>query len=544
MSQQLTVVMAQMNPVVGDVPGNTDKILTLAQEALRTHQADVVVFPEMCMTGYPPEDILLRPGLYPQVQQALDTLCAAKLPTALVVGYPMMDALEERFNMAAWIYAGQLEAVYMKQFLPNYGPFDEKRYFVSGEQPCVVEHKGVKFGLLICEDIWKPTAVERTVAAGAEVLLNMNASPFHAEKQADRLKVVRRRVDEFGKPVVYVNQMGGQDELVFDGASFAVDAEGEVMVQAPAFAEALTPVKLLRQGHNVVILPGEQAPLPQPTGRLYQALVTGTRDFIEKNAIPGIVLGLSGGIDSALTLAIAVDALGPERCEAVMMPYRYTAQESVAYAQQQAEAMDVALSILPIEPGVEGVAHVLAPRLSSVEGVTEENLQARVRGVTLMALSNATGKLVLATSNKSETAVGYSTLYGDMVGGFAPLKDVLKTQVYELAKWRNQQSEVIPEAVMTRAPSAELRPEQKDEDSLPPYEVLDRIIKAYVVEMKTPKDIIGEGIAPEHVARAIALMNRNEYKRRQAPPGVRVSTRSFGRDRRYPITSRYVEPMS
>ena len=544
MSQQLTVVMAQMNPTVGDVAGNTRKVLELTKEALHQHRADVIVFPEMCLTGYPPEDILLRPGLYPQVQAALDTLCEARLPVAMVVGYPMMDALEERFNMATWVYEGQLQAVYMKQFLPNYGPFDEKRYFAPGEQACVIEHKGVRFGLLICEDVWKPTAVERTVAAGAEVLLNMNASPFHAEKQADRLQVVRRRIDEFGKPVLYVNQVGGQDELVFDGASFAMDAEGDVLVQAEAFKTALCPVSLVRQRDNVVILPGEQAALPETTERLYQALVTGTRDFIEKNNIAGIVLGLSGGIDSALTLAVAVDALGAERCEAIMMPYRYTAQESVTYAQTQAETQGVEFSILPIEDGVSGIEQVLSPRLPKVTGVTEENLQARVRGITLMAVSNATGRLVLSTSNKSETAVGYTTLYGDMVGGFAPLKDVLKTQVYQLAKWRNAQSPVIPEAVMTRVPSAELRPDQLDEDSLPPYEILDRIIQAYVVEMKTPQAIVAEGIDAVHVHRAIALINGNEYKRRQAPPGVRVSTRSFGRDRRYPVTSRYSEPVA
>ncbi len=538
----ITVVMAQMNPVVGDLTGNTDRVLALAREAIERHAADIIVFPEMCLTGYPPEDILLRPGLYPQVQAALDCLCEASLPAVLVVGYPMTDALDERFNMAAWIDHGHIEAVYMKQFLPNYGPFDEKRYFSPGKQACVIEHKGVRFGLLICEDIWKPTAVERTVDAGAEVLLNMNASPFHAEKQSDRLAVVRRRVDEFGRPVIYVNQVGGQDELVFDGASFAVDAEGAVRVQAPAFEEALAPVRIERHGDGVAMLAGEQAPLPQAEERLYGALVTGVRDFIDKNGIPGIVLGLSGGIDSALTLAVAVDALGAERCEAIMMPFHYTAQASVEDAETEARTLGVAFSVLPIAPGFDGMAHLLQARLPEIGGVTEENLQARLRGVALMAVSNASGRLVLSTSNKSETAVGYTTLYGDMVGGYAPLKDVLKTQVYALARWRNRQSPVIPERVITRPPSAELRPGQVDQDSLPPYEVLDRIIHAYVVEQKTPEAIIAEGIEREAVHRAIELINRNEYKRRQAPPGVRVTTRSFGRDRRYPITSRYHEP--
>ncbi|HID00946.1 MAG TPA: NAD+ synthase, partial [Piscirickettsiaceae bacterium] len=338
MSRQLTIVMAQMNPIVGDLRGNADRIIDLARQAIADFQADVVVFPEMCLTGYPPEDVLLRPGLYPQVQAALDSLCAAHLPVALVVGYPMMDSLDERFNMAAWIENGQMKAAYMKQFLPNYGPFDEKRYFSPGDQACVVDYKGVRFGLLICEDIWKPTAVARTVEAGAEVLLNMNASPFHAEKHEDRLQVVRRRVAEFARPVIYVNQVGGQDELVFDGSSFAMDAEGEVLVQAPAFESGLTPVRMLRQGGNVALLPGAHAPVPHDEERLYGALVTGVRDFIDKNGITaGIVLGLSGGIDSALTLAVAVDALGPARCEAVMMPYHYTAQASIEDARLQAE---------------------------------------------------------------------------------------------------------------------------------------------------------------------------------------------------------------
>lgn len=539
----VTVVMAQIDPIVGDLAGNTDKMLAAAEAALAEHRADVVVFPEMALTGYPPEDILLRPGLYPQVQQQLDRLCAARLPLAMVVGYPMEDALGERYNMTAWIEHGEFAASYIKQHLPNYGPFDEKRYFSPGSQPAVVDYKGIRFGLLICEDVWKPTAVEKVTAAGAEVILNLNASPFHAEKHDDRLRVVSRRIDEFSVPIIYVNQVGGQDELVFDGGSFAMDAAGEVQVQAPEFKPALVPVTLQRGNDGVRMLPGRLSPLLDGEARLYEALVLGTRDFIEKNGLPGVVLGLSGGIDSALTLSIAVDALGAERVEAVMMPFRYTSQESINLATQQAEMLNVAYEILPIEAGFAGMEHVLAPRLPRIEGVTEENLQARLRGVTLMAISNTSGKLVLSTSNKSESAVGYSTLYGDMVGGFAPLKDVLKTQVYALARYRNGVSPAIPEAVITRAPSAELRPDQKDEDSLPPYEILDRIIQGYVVEQKTPAELIAENIDAEMVKRAINLINSNEYKRRQAPPGIRVSPRSFGRDRRYPITSRYREPI-
>ena len=539
----VTVVMAQIDPVVGDLAGNTDKMLAAAEAALKEQQADVVVFPEMALTGYPPEDILLRPGLYPQVQQQLDRLCEARLPLAMVVGYPMEDALGERFNMAAWVENGTFTASYIKQHLPNYGPFDEKRYFSPGSQPTVVDYKGIRFGLLICEDVWKPTAVEKVVAAGAQVILNLNASPFHAEKHDDRLRVVARRVDEFGVPIVYVNQVGGQDELVFDGGSFVMDGNGEVQVEAPQFKPARVPVTFEVTADGVKVQPGQLSPVLDGEARLYEALVLGTRDFIDKNGLPGVVLGLSGGIDSALTLALAVDALGAERVEAVMMPFRYTSQESINLATRQADLLDVAYEILPIEAGFDGMAGVLQPRLPQLEGVTEENLQARLRGVTLMALSNATGKLVLSTSNKSESAVGYTTLYGDMVGGFAPLKDVLKTQVYALARYRNGLSPAIPEGVITRAPSAELRPGQTDQDSLPPYEILDRIIQGYVVEQKTPAELIAEGLDEKWVKRAIYLINLNEFKRRQAPPGIRVSQRSFGRDRRYPITSRYQEPI-
>lgn len=543
MSHTIQVVMAQIDPLVGDISGNVERMVRAANQAKQDHNADLVVFPEMSLLGYPPEDLLLRHGLYPQIQQALNTLCDQVKDVAMVVGYPMMDALGERFNMAAWISEGMIQASYMKQHLPNYNVFDEHRYFAAGSSPCVVGFKGVQFGLVICEDIWKPGPALQTAQAGAEVIININASPFHSEKYQDRLDVVRRRVDEVKLPVIYVNQVGGQDELVFDGGSFAMSAEGEVQVQAPEFKNALTPVQLVKNQDKVEILAGSQSPLYQGEARIYEAIKLGIRDYVHKNGFKGVLLGLSGGIDSALTLALAVDALGADQVEAVMMPFRYTAQISIEDAQAQAETMRVKYDSLPIESLYNSFEASLAERFEGYEmDLTEENLQARIRGTLLMALSNKLGKLVLATSNKSESAVGYSTLYGDMVGGFSPLKDVPKTLVYRLAEYRNQLNKVIPKRVITRPPSAELRPDQMDQDSLPDYDVLDAIIKAYVEQDRTPAEVVAAGIAEaEVVYRVINLINRSEYKRRQAAPGVRISLRAFGRDRRYPITSGYSE---
>ncbi|MDX1347474.1 MAG: NAD+ synthase [Thiomicrorhabdus chilensis] len=542
MTQNVTIVMAQINPVVGDISGNVEKILNAAHTAKNTHQADIVVFPEMTLTGYPPEDLLLRDGLYAQINQALSDLCERVEDVVLLVGYPMMDELGERFNMAAWIEGGLIQASYMKQNLPNYSVFDEQRYFSAGKQPCVVEFKGIRFGVLVCEDIWKITPATQAVDAGADIILNLNASPFSNEKHQDRLEVVRRRVDEIKKPVIYVNQVGGQDELVFDGGSFAMCADGEVMVQSPEFKEQLTPVKVIKQADSVVLLKGEQAELYEDEARIYQAIIQGVGDYVNKNGFPGVLLGLSGGIDSALTLAVAVDALGADKVEAVMMPFRYTAAISMEDAEKQANTMGVKYSVLPIEPMYNAFEATLADAFKGYdEDVTEENLQARIRGTLLMALSNKTGRMVLATSNKSEVAVGYSTLYGDMVGGFSPLKDVPKTLVYRLASYRNTLSPVIPERVITRPPSAELRPDQKDQDSLPDYDVLDAIIKGYVKEDKTPAEIVALGYDEQEVRRVIRLIDRSEYKRRQAAPGVKITHRAFGRDRRYPITSRYSE---
>jgi NAD+ synthase (glutamine-hydrolysing) len=543
MSNKVQVVMAQIDTLVGDISGNVERIIHAAKQAKEQHRADLVVFPEMSLLGYPPEDILLRHGLYPQIQKALTQLCDAVRDVAIVVGYPMIDALGERFNMAAWIENGMIQASYMKQHLPNYSVFDEQRYFSAGKKPCVVGFKGIQFGVVICEDIWKPGPAIQAAQAGAQVIINLNASPFHSEKHQDRLTVVRRRVDEVKLPVIYVNQVGGQDELVFDGGSFAMASDGEILVQAPEFVESLTPLEVMKQGSSVVLLPGEQAPLYENESRIYEALKLGIRDYVHKNGFKGVVLGLSGGIDSALTLALAVDALGADQVEAVMMPFHYTAQMSIEDAELQAKTMGVAYSSIPIAKLYDDFDKSLAQRFEGYGiDLTEENLQARIRGTLLMAISNKTGKLVLATSNKSESAVGYSTLYGDMVGGFSPLKDVPKTLVYRLAEYRNRETCVIPKRVITRPPSAELRPDQVDQDSLPDYPVLDAIIKAYVENDQTPAEIIAEGTASaEVVHKVVRLINRSEYKRRQAAPGVRISLRAFGRDRRYPITSGYSE---
>jgi NAD+ synthase (glutamine-hydrolysing) len=543
MSENVVVVMAQINPVVGDISGNVQLVINAAKQAKTQQRADIVVFPELTLTGYPPEDLLLREGLYPQIHSALTHICDSVKDVVVVVGYPMMDELGERFNMAAWIENGQIQASYIKQHLPNYSVFDEQRYFAPGKQPCVVEHKGIKFGVLICEDIWKVSPAVQAKEAGAEVILNLNASPFSQEKHQDRLDVVKYRVDEAGCAVIYVNQVGGQDELVFDGGSFVMDSQGQVQVQAPEFADALTPVVLHKTAAgSIAVSAGQQAALFEAEARVYEALKTGLRDYVQKNGFPGVLLGLSGGIDSALTLAIAADALGADKVEAVMMPFRYTAAISQEDAAEQAKLMGVKYSVMPIEPMYAAFEAALAAAFAGREAdLTEENLQARIRGTLLMALSNKTGKMVVATSNKSEVAVGYSTLYGDMVGGFSPLKDVPKTLVYRLANYRNSLGAVIPERVITRPPSAELRPDQVDQDSLPEYDVLDAIIKAYVKEDKTPQQIAAMGIDETEVRRVIRMIDRSEYKRRQAAPGIKITHRAFGRDRRYPITSRYSE---
>jgi NAD+ synthase (glutamine-hydrolysing) len=534
---QLTIVMAQLNPVVGDIDGNTARVLDAVAQAQRDHRADVVVFPELMLTGYPPEDLLLRPSIRIRVERALTQLCSAVDDCFVVVGYPR--AYEHGLlNMAGVIHRGALIAEYAKQELPNYQVFDEKRYFHTGDSACVVDIRGVPVALTICEDIWHPGPMRQAAAAGAQLMLNINASPFHASKQRQRRELLCTRAREGGMPIVYVNMVGGQDELVFDGGSMAVDAQGEVAVAVPNYREGLFPLQVEHAPPHCRPLPGECAAMAAEVEDAYQALVLGVRDYVEKNRFPGVVLGLSGGIDSGLTLAIAVDALGPERVEAVMMPFRYTSQMSLDDADDQARRMGVRYRIISIEPIYDAFVAALAQEFAGLPpDKAEENIQARCRGVLLMAISNKKGSLVLTTGNKSEMAVGYSTLYGDMAGGFDVLKDVPKTLVFELARYRNTLAPVIPERVIERPPSAELAPDQKDQDTLPPYDELDRILELYIERDFSQEAIVAAGFDRATVARVIRMVDINEYKRRQAPIGVRITQRGFGRDRRYPITS-------
>jgi NAD+ synthase (glutamine-hydrolysing) len=539
---EIKIIMAQVDPIVGDIKGNTELIIATAKQALE-QQADIVVFPEMTITGYPPEDLLFRLDLYKQVEQALSEICKAIKNIVVVVGYPMIDSLEERFNMASWIEKGQIKASYIKQNLPNYSVFDEQRYFSAADRSCVVEYKGVKVGLLICEDIWKISPANQAIKDGAEILLTLNASPFSLEKQQDRIDIVKRRVAENKVPIIYVNQVGGQDELVFDGGSFAINSDGSLQVQATAFKTSLETVIVNKQNNLVSILSGNKQQLCEGEARVYQAIVMGIKDYVAKNCFPGVLIGLSGGIDSALTLALAVDSLGADKVEVVMMPFRYTASISIEDAAQQAKTMGVEYQSIAIEDIYTAFESSLIYRFDGYDAdVTEENLQARIRGTILMSISNKTGKMVLATSNKSEVAVGYSTLYGDMVGGFSPLKDVPKTLVYKLAEYRNSIVQVIPTRVITRAPTAELRAEQTDQDSLPDYDTLDAIIREFIKFDKSPLQISNQlKIDLAEVTRVVKMINRNEYKRRQATPGIKITNRAFGKERRYPITSHYQE---
>lgn len=536
----LTIALAQLNTLVGDIPGNTQRVLQYAQRAL-DQGADAVVFPELTLTGYPPEDLLLRPSLDLRIERALGELQAANLPIAIVVGYPKL-VNKTLFNMAGVIQSGRLLASYAKQCLPNYQVFDEKRYFAAGTEPCVFDLQGVPTAVTICEDIWHASPMAQAKGAGAKLMLNLNASPYHQGKQLEREAVVAARAIEGNMPVAYVNLVGGQDELVFDGGSVVVDAQGQTQYRAPAYSEDLFLVRI-ELGEDLSVPRQTLAVIPDKLESVYQALVLGMRDYVNKNRFKGVVLGLSGGIDSALTLAMAVDALGAERVEAVMMPFRYTSELSKDDAAEQARRMAVKYSSISIEPMYEAFMAQLAGEFAgTARDTTEENLQARCRGVLLMAISNKKGFLVLTTGNKSEMAVGYSTLYGDMAGGFDALKDVPKTLVFALANYRNRSDlygarEVIPTTVITRPPSAELAPDQKDEDSLPPYDILDQILALYIEHDFSAEAIIAKGFVREQVERVVRLVDVNEYKRRQAPIGIRISQRGFGRDRRYPITS-------
>ncbi len=519
--------------------GNTGRIAELLDEVRRAGSADLVLFPELAMCGYPPEDLLFHKGLRRQVSEGLARIAAGTKDVAALVGYP--EFVDNRiYNSVAFLAGGRHVANYRKCCLPNYSVFDEERYFTPGSGPTVVGFRGMKVGLGICEDVWQPGPSAGAAAAGAELILAVNGSPFETGKQAQREQVLAARARETGVPLVYLNMVGGQDELVFDGGSCVVDATGRTTFRAPALEPCLPVVTLRRRAGRVEPDAVEVGPLPDEVASVYAALVTGVRDYVRKNGFPGVVLGLSGGIDSALTLAIAVDAIGAEAVQAVMMPYRYTAAMSQEDAAAQARHLGVDYQVLPIGPLVEAARATLADLFAGLpEDTTEENLQARARGILLMAISNKTGRMVLATGNKSEMAVGYATLYGDMAGGFAPIKDCTKTLVFRLARYRNSLSPVIPGRVIDRPPSAELRPDQKDSDSLPPYDVLDPILDALILENRSVEEIAARGFEKAVAARVLEMVRKAEYKRRQAPPGVRISSRAFGRDWRYPITSGY-----
>ncbi len=551
----MKAAILQPNPTVGDLTGNARRIAAAAREA-HAQGARLVVAPELALCGYPPEDLLLRPAFMQAAAEALAAL-AGELAGCeglhLIVGHPhafgergdvrsKSVAVQRRFNAASVLAGGRVLATYCKRELPNYQVFDERRYFASGRDagqgPVVVDVQGLKVGLLICEDAWFDEPAASAVAAEAQLLVVLNASPFHLEKSGEREERMAERARAARRPLLYAHLVGGQDEMVFDGASFALDAAGRLAARAKSFEQDLLLLDLAADGTPA----GRTEPLPSLEAQAWQALVTGVRDYLGKNGFPGAIIGLSGGIDSALVLAIAVDALGADQVRAVMMPSPYTADISWIDARDMAARLGVRYDEIAIAPMFDAFRAGLAPQFAGLpEDTTEENLQARIRGTLLMALSNKSGAIVLTTGNKSEMATGYCTLYGDMAGGFAVIKDVAKTLVYRLAAWRNAQGPrpVIPERIITRAPSAELRPNQTDQDSLPPYEVLDAILARYMEEDQGIEEIVAAGFARTDVERVTHLIKVNEYKRRQAPVGIRITHRGFGRDWRYPITSKF-----
>lgn len=530
MQPDLQFLMAQINPTVGAISLNLQKIMDVIAHNQNTH--DLIIFPELSLCGYPPEDLLFRTDFHQAITHALAEIQAATHNCYVLVGHPCLRD-NNCYNSVSIFYQGEKIRTYDKQNLPNYEVFDELRYFTAGaKDACIIEVKGERIGVCICEDMWQQGPVEDLISHGATTVISINASPFDYGKYSCREQLIKTYAKQ-GVNFIYVNQTGGQDELVFDGQSLAIDSSGTVCARASAFVEELCTLRL-----NPGKLSGSIAALLSEEALIYQALVCGTRDYVLKNRFPGVLLGLSGGIDSALTLTIAVDALGADKVHAVMMPSRFTATMSAEDALSQLEQLGVTHSTLSIEPAYHSLMTSLEPLFSGLaQDTTEENIQARIRGVLLMALSNKTGKMVLTTSNKSETAVGYATLYGDMAGGFAVLKDVLKTRVYALSRYRNTLSAVIPERVITRAPSAELRENQTDQDSLPEYAVLDAILTAYMEQNLSCEQIIESGFNAEAVQRVIGLLRRNEYKRRQAAPGIKISPTAFGKDWRYPITN-------
>ncbi|VAW52963.1 NAD synthetase / Glutamine amidotransferase chain of NAD synthetase [hydrothermal vent metagenome] len=539
----ITIVMVQDVFQVGDIKNNADKIIAASIKASQ-QGADLVVFPELALVGYPPEDLLHRQGFLQKIKQhSLRIQQALKQgvgDTGVVFGAPHEHA-GKLYNAALYVNKGIVRQFCFKQSLPNYSVFDEVRYFSAGDKSGVIDVKGHKLGLLICEDVWQSACVEKSKENGAQAIIVLNASPFHINKYAERVAILKSHAKKFDLPILYLNMTGGQDELVFDGGSFAVNKQAELIARTKLFEDDL--LDIVFDGNDIT---SQYALITESESNvvIYKALVTGVRDFVHQNGFTGVVIGLSGGIDSALTLAIAVDALGAQNVAAVMMPSRYTADISLQDAQTEAKLLGVQYDVIAIEDVFSSFLSSLAPVFldapaDTTEDTTEENIQARCRGLMLMAISNKTGRMVLTTGNKSEMAVGYATLYGDMCGGFAPIKDVCKTLVYTLSRYRNSVSPVIPERVLMRPPTAELREDQCDQDSLPDYAVLDRILELSVEQDKPIDEIVAQGIERETVLQVITMVQRNEHKRRQSAPGIRITRRAFGRDRRYPITSGY-----
>jgi NAD+ synthase (glutamine-hydrolysing) len=536
--QKLRIVIAQLNFLVGDIEGNLNKIADSIKTAKQQLNGDLVIFPELALTGYPPEDLLLRNDFHARVKKALEELTKNTHDIDVIIGIP--ERIDDKiYNAAVVIRDGKIIGNYHKQFLPNYGVFDEKRYFTPGDSPtpCIVNFQGIPTSILICEDLWFPKPMAEAKNAGAKLIIVINASPFDIHKLKDREKMLTQRIAETQLPIVYAHLIGGQDELVFDGRSMVYSKEAKLMHLAPLFEEILLPVDIEFDQEVKIVSSEIKSPLNREA-KVYKALVTGLRDYVHKNHFSGALLGLSGGIDSALTLTIAVDALGKENVHAVLLPSRYTSVMSIEDSKELAKNLGVKYSLISIEPAFEAFLEGLKNEFAKVSpDVTEENIQARCRAIFLMAMSNKFGKLLLSTGNKSELAVGYATLYGDMAGAFGVLKDVYKTLVYELANYRNNIESVIPLRIITRPPSAELRHGQTDQDILPPYAILDQILERYVEYNESVQNIVHAGFAEEIVRQVIHMVDKNEYKRRQAPPGVKITSRAFGRDRRYPITS-------
>lgn len=549
MTDHLAIALAQINPTVGDVPGNADKIRAARRQAAELG-ADLVLYGELTVSGYPPEDLVLKPSFQQTCMTAVRTLAAetADGGPALLIGSPWLED-GRLYNAVLLLDGGEIVGQRYKVDLPNYGVFDEKRFFVPGPMPGPIAFRGVRLGVPVCEDIWTPNVVECLEETGAEILLVSNGSPFEADKTDLRLNLAVSRVTESGLPLVYLNQVGGQDELVFDGGSFVLNADRSLAAQLPAFRESIALTRWRREGEGWRCHDGPMVETPSGLEAIYETMLLGLRDYVNKNRFPGVLIGLSGGLDSAITAAVAVDALGAERVRCVMMPSPYTSQESLDDAAGVAEALAVRYDTIGIGPAMTAFESMLADVFEgTAPDTTEENIQARSRGLTLMAMSNKFGAMVLSTGNKSEVSVGYATLYGDMCGGYNVLKDVYKTTVFALSDWRNQnwrdgflgpRGRVIPQNIIDKPPSAELKPDQKDQDTLPPYDQLDDILQGLVEREESIDQIAARGHDPATVQRIWRMVDIAEYKRRQAPPGVKITGRAFGRDRRYPITNGY-----